>query len=97
MTSLPLSADANRAKYRGQQLWERMADWIMDGQPHGEHTETLTATLRDASRNPDRGANTSCSTCSATSVSSCAHLSGPGAMSISNCRATTWAGIGPNP
>jgi len=41
-----------------QQLWESMADWIMDGQPHGEHAETLTATLRDASRNPDRGANT---------------------------------------
>lgn len=40
-----------------QQLWEGLANWAMDGQPHGDRDEALQATIRAASRNPNRDAN----------------------------------------
>ncbi|MGH7914757.1 MAG: hypothetical protein ACREPW_08915 [Candidatus Binataceae bacterium] len=41
-----------------QQLWESLANRIMDGRPHGDYGEMLEATIRDAIRNPERDDNT---------------------------------------
>jgi hypothetical protein len=40
-----------------QQLWESLANWIMNGQPHGDRGEMLRATIREASIDPDRDVN----------------------------------------
>jgi hypothetical protein len=40
-----------------QQLWEGLANWMMDGQPRGDRDEVLQATILEAIRNPNRDAN----------------------------------------